>query len=296
MSQEEANRLVRAAERLRRSRHLGLKLGLPTAAAFGAGAALAVGAIPGTDGTITGCYITNPDGARYGELRVIDPSQPATLPGAGGPNERAVCLGDERTITWNQRGPQGPPGPQGAQGPPGSAGANGAQGANGAPLIGQTTFGFSGGGKTFLKLDGIKGESLDKTHKDEIEIDSFSFSASSSGSGGGSGAATGKTISSFTITKKLDKASPALFQAAADGKHIKLADVTFERKAGRGQQEFLVIKLEDVLISSVQQGSGGGGAKEQVTFAFHKATETFLGANHKALQTVTINVGTNKKA
>ncbi len=295
MSREEANRLGRAAERLRRSRHLGLKLGLPTAAAFGAGAALAVGAIPGTDGTITGCYITNPDGARYGELRIIDPSQPATLPG-GGPNQRGACLGDERTITWNQRGPQGPAGAQGAQGPPGAAGAQGANGANGAPLIGQTTFGFSGAGKTFLKLDGIKGESLDKTHKDEIEVESFSFSATSSGNGGGSGAAVGKTISSFTITKKLDKASPALFQAAANGKHIKLADVSFERKAGRGQQEFLVIKLQDVLISSVQQGSGGGGAKEQVTFAFHKATETFLGADHKALQTVTIDVGANKKA
>jgi type VI secretion system secreted protein Hcp len=295
MSQEEANRLVRTAERLRRSRNLGLKLGLPTAAAFGAGAAFAVGAIPSTDGTITGCYITNPDGARYGELRIIDPSQPATLPGAGGPNERAVCLGDERTITWNQRGPQGPAGPQGPQGAPGSAGA---QGSNGAPLIGQTTFGFGGAGKTFLKLDGIKGESLDKAHKDEIEISSFSFSATSSGGGGGSGsgAATGKTISSFTITKKLDKASPALFAAAGSGKHIKLAEVSFERKAGRGQQEYLVIKLDQVLVSSIQQGSGGGGAKEQVTFNFAKATETFLDANHKALQTVTINVGSNKKA
>jgi hypothetical protein len=48
MSREEANRIVRAAERVRRMRHVGLKLALPTAAALGAGAAFAIGAIPAT--------------------------------------------------------------------------------------------------------------------------------------------------------------------------------------------------------------------------------------------------------
>lgn len=295
MSQEEANRIVRAAERIRRSRRAGLKLALPTAVALGAGAAFAVGAIPGGDGTITGCYITNPDGQRYGELRVVDPSLPATLPGTPGPNPQAACLGDEKTITWNQKGPQGPAGPQGAPGGQGSAGATGAPG---APLIGQTTFGFGGSGRTFLKLDGIRGESQDKRHPDEIEIDSFSLSASGAGGGGGSGsgAASGKAaISSFTFTKKLDRASPALFAAAVGGKHLKFADVFFARKAGRGQQDYLEFKFSDVLISSVQQGTGGGSAKEQVTLSFHKATESFLGTDHKVLQSVTIDVGTNKK-
>ena len=291
MSQEEANRIVRAAERLRRTRRAGLKLALPTAVALGAGAAFAVGAIPGGDGTITGCYITNPDGQRYGELRVIDPSLPATLPGTPGPNPQAACLGDEKTITWNQQGPQG------LQGLPGGQGAPGAQG---QALIGQTTFGFgsSGSGKTFLKLDGIRGESQDKRHPDEIEISSFSLSASGAGGGGGSGsgASSGKTtISSFNFTKKLDRASPALFAAAVGGKHLKFADVFFARKAGRGQQDYLEFKFTDVLISGVQQGSGGGTAKEQVTLSFHKATESFLGTDHKVLQSVTIDVGANKK-
>jgi type VI secretion system secreted protein Hcp len=291
MSQEEANRIVRAAERIRRARHAGLKLALPTAVALGAGAAFAVGAIPGGDGTITGCYITNPDGQRYGELRVIDPSLPATLPGTPGPNPQAACLGDEKTIAWNQSGPQGPQGPAGGQGAPG---------AQGQPLIGQTTFGFGGGGsgKTFLKLDGIRGESKDARHPDEIEVESFSLSATGAGAGSrSSGAGAGKaTISSFTITKKLDKASPALFAAAVGGKHLKFADVVFTRKAGRGQQEYLEFKFNEVLISGVQQGSGGGGgAKEQVTLNFAKATESFLGTDHKILQSVTIKVGADKK-
>ena len=43
----------------------------------------------------------------------------------------------------------------------------------------------------FLKLDGIKGESADHKHKDEIHIESFSWGLSQTGahgSGGGGGA------------------------------------------------------------------------------------------------------------
>ena len=34
----------------------------------------------------------------------------------------------------------------------------------------------------FLKIDGIKGESQDKTHKDEIQLNSFSWGATNAGS------------------------------------------------------------------------------------------------------------------
>lgn len=295
MSREEANRIVRAAERARRMRHAGLKLALPTAAALGAGAAFAIGAIPSGDGTITGCYVTNTDvvpggAARYGELRVIDPSQPPALPG-GGPNEQAVCLNGEQTITWSQRGPQGPSGPQG---PAGSAGAPGTAGRD---LIGSTTFGFDGAGGTFLKLDGIKGEATQKDHKDWIELSSFSLGGGAARSSGGGGGAGKATISSFTITKKLDKSSPALFQAAGTGKHIKFADIAFAKKTRGKVRDYLVFKFDTVFVSSIQQGSGGGGAaKEAVTFSFQKATESFIGPNGKPTQSVTINVGTDKKA
>ena len=58
MSQEEASRIARAAHRARRSRAVA-KVALPTAAALGAGAAVAIGSIGGTDQTITACYGTN---------------------------------------------------------------------------------------------------------------------------------------------------------------------------------------------------------------------------------------------
>ncbi len=70
MGVEEAGRIARAAERMRRSSRVPLKLLLPTAAALGAGAAVAVGSIPGSGGTITGCYVNgrfhNLDDSRTG--------------------------------------------------------------------------------------------------------------------------------------------------------------------------------------------------------------------------------------
>src|SRR5882757_4275104 len=78
VSREDANAIVVAAQRMRRSRHA-VKIALPTAAALGAGAAIAVGAIPSSDGTIQACY-AGPSGMYVGDafeapgaLRVIDP-------------------------------------------------------------------------------------------------------------------------------------------------------------------------------------------------------------------------------
>ncbi|HZV74781.1 MAG TPA: type VI secretion system tube protein TssD [Conexibacter sp.] len=294
MSREEANRIVRAVERARRSRRAALKVALPTAAALGAGAAIAIGSIPSGDGTITGCYVTAPNPTsgffHYGQLRVIDPSQPPTLP-TGGPNEQGACLNGEATITWNQRGPQGP---QGAQGVPGPAGASGAPG---SPLIGSTSFGFSGGGRTFLKLDGVKGESTDKAHKGEIDISSFSIGANGGTHASGGGGGAGKvTFSSFTITKRIDKASPLLFRAAATGQHYKEAVVSFARKAGGKQLDYLEYKMSQVLISSFQDGGSQSQVPtEQISFSFAKIEEIFLGSNGKPIQKISINVGAQNK-
>jgi type VI secretion system secreted protein Hcp len=293
-----------------------LQIVLPTAAALGAGAAIAAGAIPGSDGTITGCYASKTeDGVPQdilindaleapGTLRVIDPSLPHTLtqPGAGPtPNLAAVCLpGEETQITWNQKGPAGPPGEPGkagGSGPAGSQGAPGGQGAPGTPLIGGTTFGVSGGGNTFLKLDGIVGGATEKDHKNEIPIGGFSVSAQGTSPSAASGAGAGKvSIQSFSITKTLDKSSPLLFQAAATGQHFKEAVLSFTHKASGKEQTYLKFDFQNVLISSVQDGSSGGGTpQEQVTFSFQKVEESFIEPNGKTGATVNFNLSTNLK-
>ena len=104
----------------------------------------------------------------------------------------------------------------------------------------------------FAKIGDIKGESLDAKHKDEIEVLSFSWGVSNSGStGAGGGGGAGKaTFQDLQIVHGIDNATPALLKACATGQHIKDATIT-HRKAGKGQQEFLIVTLNDVTIAAV---------------------------------------------
>jgi type VI secretion system secreted protein Hcp len=112
----------------------------------------------------------------------------------------------------------------------------------------------------FAKIGNIKGESLDSKHKGEVELLSWSWGVAQSGTmaqggGGGEGKAS---FHDFNFTHHIDKASPVLLKACATGEHIKEATITV-RKAGKGQQEFLIIKMNDVIITSVDL-SGTGDA------------------------------------
>ena len=115
---------------------------------------------------------------------------------------------------------------------------------------------------TFLKLDGIKGESVDSKHKDELEVLSFSFGAENAGSHGtGGGGGAGKaSFHDLHFVHRLDKASPRLLLACASGQHIKEATITV-RKAGGQQLEYLKIKLTEVLVSSYQIGGSSQGGE-----------------------------------
>ena len=124
----------------------------------------------------------------------------------------------------------------------------------------------------FAKIGDIKGESPDDKHKDEIEVLSFSWGVANpanvggSGSGGGAGKATFHDLS---FTHNIDKASPRLLQACATGSHLKEATIT-HRKAGKALQEFLIIKMNDVIVTSVSLSDSGVGSSENVSLVFAK--------------------------
>jgi type VI secretion system secreted protein Hcp len=107
----------------------------------------------------------------------------------------------------------------------------------------------------FLKIDGVPGEAKDSKHKDEIDVISFSWGEAQTGTsyqGGGSGA--GKVqMQDFHFVMTVNKSSPKLLLACADGDHIKSAILTC-RKAGKDQQEFYKITMTDLLVSSYQTG------------------------------------------
>jgi len=125
----------------------------------------------------------------------------------------------------------------------------------------------------FLKIGDIKGESTDDKHKDTIDVLAWSWGVSQSGSmhtggGGGQGKAS---FNDLHFTHYVDKASPVLLKTCAVLDHIKEAQLTV-RKAGKTPQEFLIIKMSDVIVTSVQpNGNGGdGGIVENVQLQFSK--------------------------
>ena len=126
----------------------------------------------------------------------------------------------------------------------------------------------------FIKFDGIKGESADAKHKDEIDVESWSWGETHAGaapSGGGGGA--GKvSMQDFHFVMRLNRASPGLMKACATGQHIKTATLS-GRKAGKGQLDYLTFKFQDVLVSSMQTGGSEDAdvlPTDQVSFNFAK--------------------------
>jgi len=123
----------------------------------------------------------------------------------------------------------------------------------------------------FLRLDGIKGESKDSKHKDEIDVLSWSWGVAQTGTahmGGGAGAGKAKA-QDLTFVHYVDKSSPILLLHCFNGKHIKSAKLTI-RKAGEKPLEYMTIELEDILISHVSESGSGGGdqLQEQVGLNF----------------------------
>lgn len=125
----------------------------------------------------------------------------------------------------------------------------------------------------FLKLADYKGESQDSKHKDQIELLSWSWGISQTGSMAyGSGGGTGKaSFADLAFTHYVDKASPNIMKACATGEHLKNAILT-ARKAGKDQQEFLIVTLSDLIITGVHPSGtpNDGGLVENVTLQASK--------------------------
>lgn len=123
----------------------------------------------------------------------------------------------------------------------------------------------------FIKIGDIKGESQDKVHSKEIDVLAWSWGMSQSGTmhmGGGGGA--GKvSVQDVSFTKYIDKSTPVLMKACSDGSQYKEAKLVV-RKAGKSPLEYLVITMNDVIITSVSTGGSGGEDRltENVTLNF----------------------------
>ena len=118
-----------------------------------------------------------------------------------------------------------------------------------------------------IKFDGVDGESVKPAG--EIDVISWNWNVSQPVGPAGGGSGLGKAIpGDFHFTHLYDKASPVLAKKCVAGTHFKDAKLT-ARKAGEGQQDFLVVTMKEVFIKGVNPGgSNGGDILEQVNCSY----------------------------
>ncbi len=149
----------------------------------------------------------------------------------------------------------------------------------------------------FLKLEGIDGESMDAGHTDEIDVLSWSWRASNSGTmhsarGGGAGKVS---VQDINVVKYVDKASTAMIQAVAVGKHVPSATLTVRKAGGDEPVEYLVIEMKSVLISSWQTGGSQGEERltESVTLNFEEFKTTYTPQDNDGTALASVDFGYN---
>ena len=142
---------------------------------------------------------------------------------------------------------------------------------------------LSGAVDMFLKLNGIEGESTEKGYEKQIDVLAWSWGASNSGTthtGGGAGAGKAN-VQDISITKYIDKATPALILNTMNGKLISTGQLSMRSYTTKGVgYESLKIELKDILVSSVSTGGSNGESRltENISlnFASYKLTYTPL--------------------
>src|SRR5215469_7987558 len=114
----------------------------------------------------------------------------------------------------------------------------------------------------FLTLAGITGESQKKNAEGWIELFSFSNGASNPSSVAfGTGSGAGKVdLSSISVQKQLDKASPFLFKNCCSGKHVAKGNMIVREATGdaKGGKIYFQYDMTEVFIDSISWGGAAG--------------------------------------
>lgn len=114
----------------------------------------------------------------------------------------------------------------------------------------------------FIKIGDIKGEAQDAKYNGSdgwMDVLAWSWGASNSGSTHvGSGSGAGKAnFQDISFTKYVDKATPDIMKSVANGKHHATAHLVV-RRAGEKPLDYLVIDIEDAMLTSLSTGGSGG--------------------------------------
>lgn len=136
----------------------------------------------------------------------------------------------------------------------------------------------------FLEVEGVPGESIDAVHKGHISLLAWSWGASQSGSthlgpGGGSGKVA---VQDLSFTKYVDSASHLLLLNCCNGTHIPKAVLTIRKAGGTAPLDYVVLTLNDIIVSSVSTGGSGGEDRLTENIALNFAKFKFEYTKQKA--------------
>lgn len=188
------------------------------------------------------------------------------------------CGPNEKMISWNVEGKQGPPGAQGPAGKDGTDGKDGAVGPQGPPGVsvpageGSPVLNYD----VYMKLGNIKGESSAEQYKDWIVLTGVEFDASqvlSTGAGGG-GSVGKPSLNEFVVKKSYDASSIPIFQDLLTGRHSADCKIVFVSR-GESPTPILTIELLDVLISDYNFDN----MFETIGLNFTRIKSTYSGVN-----------------
>jgi type VI secretion system secreted protein Hcp len=129
----------------------------------------------------------------------------------------------------------------------------------------------------FLRVPQIAGESVDKSHKNEIDVLAWSWGLSS---GSARKVSSGACVQGLSVTHFADAATPGLMMAVTMGQVLGPVTLTV-RKAGVLPLEYIKIVMQDVVVTSVSNGGSGGEDRltENFSLDFSSAVFTYTRQN-----------------
>jgi len=130
----------------------------------------------------------------------------------------------------------------------------------------------------YLLIDTVEGESVAQGMTKNIELDSFSFGASNPADVGGGGLSAGKcSLSDFSFTCAVDKASYQILKALYTGQHIGTTTFSLRKSTGAATPyTYLQVTMTNCYITSNSIGGGSQGVPSQsVSIAYEQILYTY---------------------
>jgi type VI secretion system secreted protein Hcp len=126
---------------------------------------------------------------------------------------------------------------------------------------------------SFIKFEGptVDGDSLVEGHEKELQIMSYSWGLSNPGStheGPGSGTAKAN-VQDVSCMMNMDRAWPNLVKFCQNGKHFEKVTLFARKAGGDATVTYKKMEMEDVIISSVQDGASDGSEFSSVSFSLN---------------------------